>query len=124
MSSRTPQELGKEGERRARIFLQEKGWRCLGANLRFPRGEIDLVFLDLRKELVFVEVRARTVGILQPPETTLGPRKIKSLLHAARCYVNRKRWEGYWRIDLITFLVRGSSWEIEYFEDITGGMLS
>ncbi len=120
-----PRELGKEGEHRARVFLEKKGWRCLGQNVRFPRGEIDLVFLDPRKELVFVEVRARSVGFLQPPESTLGPRKVRSLLHAARCYVDREKWTGFWRIDLVTLTVtRTGEQRMEHFEDVTGGMLS
>lgn len=118
------QDLGREGERRARIYLEKKGWRYVAGNVRFPRGELDLIFFDSSEELVFVEVRVRSVGIVQPPETTLGPRKLKSLLYASRCYVNRKNWQGNWRIDLVAFTVtRSQEWKAEYFEDIAGGML-
>ena len=118
-----PQELGKKGEDVAKKYLE--GWRYVDQNVRFPRGEIDLVFFDSSKELVFVEVRTRSVGTLQPPESTLGPRKLRSLLHAARCYVNRKDWSGYWRIDLVAFTVTPKGeWQVAHFEDIAGGMLS
>lgn len=114
--------MGKKGEEWARKYLRRQGWSFVAQNVRFPQGELDLVFLDSQKELVFVEVRTRTKGWLQPPESTLGPQKIRRLLYAARQYVAQHEWEGYWRIDLVALKVFPSgAWEVEHFEDITAG---
>lgn len=49
---------GREGERRAALWLRLKGWRILAHRVKTPRGEIDLV--ARRGNLVsFVEVKWR-----------------------------------------------------------------
>ena len=49
---------GRDGETRAALWLQAKGWRIVGRRVKTPRGEIDLI--AKRGRLVaFVEVKWR-----------------------------------------------------------------
>lgn len=59
MKARAEREArGRRGEMLAAWYLRLKGWRILGARLRTPRGEVDLVARRGRT-LAFVEVKWR-----------------------------------------------------------------
>lgn len=115
-------EFGAEGERIAAAFLARRGWRILGRNVRIGNGELDIVAMD-GDELVIVEVRARTVGRVLPPEMSVGPQKIRKLIRAARNYVKAVSFEGNWRIDVLAITAddRGEK-GVELFSDVTTGM--
>ena len=49
---------GREGERRAALWLRAKGWRILAERVKTPRGEIDLIARRGRV-IAFVEVKWR-----------------------------------------------------------------
>ena len=73
------QKTGRRAEQLVAARLRHEGWRIVARNARTPelRGEIDLIAID-RETLVFVEVKARTVGSRTGPETpamAVGPRK-------------------------------------------------
>ena len=115
-------DFGAEGERIAAEYLAKKGWRILGRNITIGRGELDLVAMD-GDELVVVEVRARKIGILLPAEFSVGPQKLKKLVRAGRSYVERSRYEGNWRIDVVAVTVdEAGRRSIELFSDVTAGM--
>lgn len=115
-------EFGAEGERIAADYLARRGWRILGRNIRAGGGELDIVAMD-GDELVAVEVRARRVGRVLPPEMTVGPRKIRKIARAARSYIGGISYEGNWRIDVVAITVdeRGER-SVELFSDVTMGM--
>ncbi|HIF95178.1 MAG TPA: YraN family protein [Myxococcales bacterium] len=52
------QVLGCEGERRAALFLEARGYRIIARNVRADRVEIDLI-VGRGATLVFVEVKSR-----------------------------------------------------------------
>lgn len=121
-----PDELGRRAEDQAAAYLNSLGWRVRGRNLSNRYGELDIVALD-GDELVVVEVRCRTVGVMQPPEATVGPRKLRTLVRAGRAMVEGTGWPGPWRIDLIAITVdlRGTdpdAWRLSHIRDITAGM--
>jgi putative endonuclease len=114
--------FGARGEEIAAGHLKGLGWRILGKNIRMGRGELDIAAMD-GDELVIVEVRSRRIGRLMPPEASVGPRKLGSIVKTARKYVDSISYRGNWRIDVlaITENERGDV-RVERFSDVTMGM--
>lgn len=110
--------LGELGEELAAEFLIEKGYQILQRNVFFRYGEIDIIARD-GDEIVFVEVRTRTIGKLAPPETTVGPRKLRTLVRCAYAWVDSVRYLGFWRVDLVAITVTGEENKIEHIKTIT-----
>jgi putative endonuclease len=116
-------DLGIAGEDIARKALEEAGYRILERNVRLRSGELDMVALE-GGELVVVEVRTRSVGRMAPPETTVGPRKLRKLVRTGRWYVERSGWEGPWRIDVVAVTVGSFNGPgVEIFRDVTTGLI-
>ena len=123
------QELGRFAEDIAADYLMSLNWLILGRNLRNEYGELDIAALDRESrpdELVIVEVRCRTIGMIQSPLDSIGPKKFRTLINSAREFVNSSEWQGLWRIDVIGITLRNkhdrSNWKLEHIRDITGGM--
>lgn len=114
--------LGARGEDEACRRLEARGYRVLERNVRIGGAELDLV-CRYEDEVVVVEVRTRSVGMLQPPEETVGPTKLRRLVRAGRSWVASRGWKGPWRIDLVGFTVdRNGVWHESHLQDITAGM--
>ncbi|MEA3284682.1 MAG: YraN family protein [Synergistota bacterium] len=113
-------EKGKRGEDLACRYLRNLGWSILERNVRFRRGELDIVAKD-GDTLVIVEVRFRTTGIIMSPEDSVGPRKLRRLVLAGAAYVEKTGWNGFWRIDLIALTQRKGRLFLNHCRDITGG---
>jgi putative endonuclease len=115
--------LGAEGEEEARRRLEARGYRVRERNVRIGGAELDLGGRH-GDEVVVVEVRTRSVGVLQPPEETVGPVKLRRLVRAGRSWVVSRGWKGPWRIDLVGFTVdRNGEWHESHLRDITAGMV-
>lgn len=115
-------EFGADGERFAAKYLEGRGWRILGRNVRIGGGELDIVAID-RDELVVVEVRARRVGKILPPEASVGPRKLRKVIRTAKKYVEKISYDGNWRIDVVAVTEDGGGrFRVELFSDVTAGM--
>lgn len=89
--SRTRQRLGRAAEALVAAALERRGMRILARNQRTSavRGEIDLIARD-GETLVFVEVKARTVGGLTGPERpamAVGHRKRHKLRSLALAWL-------------------------------------
>ncbi|WP_420837373.1 YraN family protein [Bifidobacterium avesanii] len=79
----TPRQLGRAGERYAALWLEEQGWRILDRNWRSRYGELDLIALDPRGEIVFVEVKTRRSSMQGSPQEAVDRRKQSALRRAA-----------------------------------------
>ncbi|KPV41176.1 hypothetical protein AN478_04590 [Thiohalorhabdus denitrificans] len=86
--ARTPaQRTGDAAEERALTHLRRQGGhRTVTRNFRAKGGEIDLITLE-GEVLVFTEVRARADSGFGRPEETVGPRKQRRLIQAARAFL-------------------------------------
>jgi putative endonuclease len=62
MSRLAAEKRGRRGEAIAAWFLRLKGWRIVGARVKTPRGEVDLI-ARRGKSIAFVEVKARTKAV-------------------------------------------------------------
>lgn len=123
------QELGRFAEDIAADYLLSLNWLIIGRNLRNEYGELDIAALDKisrPEELVIIEVRCRTIGMIQSPLDSIGPKKLRTLINSAREFVNASGWQGFWRIDVIGVTLRDkddiSNWQLEHIKDITEGM--
>lgn len=108
--------LGNWGERVARNFLVEKGYRVLETGFRSAWGEVDIVAGD-GEELVFVEVRTRRGAAFGTPEESVTRMKARRLTATAQSYMEEKGVSGAdWRIDLISIVLdsRGRVQELSH----------
>ncbi|HSD48105.1 MAG TPA: YraN family protein [Pyrinomonadaceae bacterium] len=108
-------ELGKLGEQYAAAYLEQLGYRFVGANFTIPVGrnlrgavvtaEIDLIAYD-QNTLCFIEVKTRTSDWFAPPQANVDLRKRRQLARAARAY--RKLMDldtDPYRFDVVTVLL-------------------
>lgn len=94
-------ERGRLAEGLAERYLRAQGYEILERNVRFRRGEIDIVARD-GDEIVFVEVRSRRAGACRSPEF-LSRAKRRALLRAAAVWVGRRGYgNSLCRFDLVT----------------------
>ena len=87
--------LGREGEYRALLFLEQHGFRLVATNVRLPvgrtrrgaevRAEIDIIAYD-GATLCFVEVKTRRTDDFARPEANVDLRKQRQITRAARRY--------------------------------------
>ncbi len=83
MCPETTTVLGRRGEDLALRHLESHGLRLLERNYRCRGGEIDLVLLD-GATLALVEVRSRSSADYGGAAASVGMRKRRRFIHAAR----------------------------------------
>ena len=109
-------EIGREGERVARQFLEQKGYLILEQNWHWHHYELDLVARQ-GDELEIVEVKTRGVDFLVDPEEAVDQGKIRRTVAAADAYVRYTDGDLPVRFDLVfVTLTKGHS-EVEHIVD-------
>lgn len=109
--------LGKEAERQARLYLQQKGHLLLETNYRFDHKEIDIISLA-GEVLVFTEIKARSSYGFGYPEEAVGMQKQAFMKQAAEWYCSCHPQYTMIRFDVISILMeKGSITELLHFED-------
>jgi putative endonuclease len=99
-----PADLGARGERLAEEHYRRQGCRCLAANWRYGRDELDLVFLE-GEVLVFVEVKTRTAEIGGEGYWAVNRRKKRALRRAAAGWMRQIGGKCHTRFDVVEVLV-------------------
>lgn len=105
----TPHEIGVLGEKIARLYLEERGYRILHTNYRCPEGEADLVAFDEdASAVVLVEVKTRRAsgaseGVF--PEEAVGARKRHRYHRIAACYARAHGPVREIRFDVIAITI-------------------
>lgn len=111
-------EFGKEAERRAAVFLQEKGYKILKRNWRYLKMEIDIIARDPdTNQIVIVEVKARRGHPLVEPEDAVKADKKKLLVKAADQFITSNEIEEETRFDIISIHQFGNEWDINHIDD-------
>lgn len=82
--------LGEEQEKRASVYLKEKGYEILEHNFFSRYGEIDLIARE-NEYLVFVEVKYRKDVHLGYPEESITTLKMKRILRTANWYMMKNQ---------------------------------
>ncbi len=111
--------IGQWGETVALAYLEGKGCRVVGRNVRTPYGEIDLV-AEQDGVTVFVEVKTRTSDTFGDPEASVNARKQAHMLASAEYYAQQHEID-HWQIDVIAITGRpGQSHTLHHFENALG----
>jgi putative endonuclease len=77
---------GRRGEEAACRYLEANGYRILERNFRVPRGEIDIIVV-IEGTIAFVEVKSRRSPDRTVFEQSVGVRKQRRIIDAARRYL-------------------------------------
>lgn len=103
-------ELGRAGERHARLKLEALGYQYVASNWHCSSGELDLVMLD-GGELVFVEVKTRHGERAGRADDAVSAAKGRKLLAAGEWFVSEhpEHQDRIWRIDLVAITIAPST---------------
>jgi putative endonuclease len=95
-------ELGRLGERHARLVLEGHGYRFVAANWHCLSGELDLVMLGC-DELVFVEVKTRRGDRAGRADDAISDAKAENVLSAGEWFVaeHPEHQHRIWRVDIV-----------------------
>ena len=123
----------KIGEKMAREYLENKGYKIIEQNYRTKYSEIDIIVKkparhSLRHQalaggdniLVFVEVRTKTSRDFVSPEESINQKKLKKLYWNAETYVANKKYKGRYRVDAICIVLNSDNAveKIEHYKEI------
>jgi putative endonuclease len=96
-------ELGREGERLAKMHLEAAGYEILDENWTHGKLEVDLIAYK-NKVIIFTEVKTRTGSYFGQPEDFVDARKQRLLAEAAEEYIYLMNHQGEVRFDIISVL--------------------
>jgi len=112
------QQQGTEAEISAQNHLVQQGLQAIDRNHRCRGGEIDLVMRD-QDTLVFVEVRLRRNNAYGGALASIDRRKQARLTIAAHHYLQKHRWNGPCRFDVVGIDASGNLQWIENAFDVS-----
>jgi putative endonuclease len=81
--------LGQRGESAAARYLKRRGYRILAQGDRSRWGEIDLIAVDKKRTIVFVEVKTRQSADAGHPSEAVDDGKQGRLTRLAVTYLKR-----------------------------------
>jgi putative endonuclease len=113
------QNLARLGEWIALLLLVFKGYRPRHRNWRGAGGELDLV-VERRREIVFVEVKARSSALFGGAVAAVDAAKRRHLVRASTAYLSAHGlWERPCRFDIVTVeRVRGFPfWRVRHYRN-------
>ena len=98
--------IGDKGERAAVSYLRRHGYRIVTRNFKHHLHEIDVIALEKRRMLVFIEVKTRTHSVdiynrYGSAASAVGQDKQRSLVAGARAYLRRNPTDLPCRFDVI-----------------------
>lgn len=118
MSMNLKQNLGRYGEDRAAIYLQDRGYVVIDRNWRSRAGEIDLVARE-GDRLVFVEVKTRNGSGYGHPFEAITQDKVGRMRRVVADWCSAKQVAGVKvRLDAISVLITGGRVFIEHLKEV------
>ncbi len=113
-------QVGEVGEKAARNYLEQLGYRIIETNYRCKLGEIDIIARDL-DTIVIVEVRTKTGKAFGSPEESITGAKAQKLHRLALFYLQSVyRREVSSRIDLVAVMLDKDSHAVRSINHIRG----
>ncbi|MBU2915835.1 YraN family protein [Reichenbachiella agariperforans] len=104
---------GDKAEKQAEDYLTGLGFEILERNYRHKKAEIDLI-VSHENLLLFVEVKYRRTATYGYPEEFVSENQQRNIIGAAQYYLERLKWKGRIRFDIIAL---DASMSITHFED-------
>jgi putative endonuclease len=112
-------EIGQAAEAAAAKYLEDQGYRILGANVRTRWSELDLV-AERGGELTFVEVKYRQRTDYGDGLAAITPDKARRLRQAAAAWAAAHRYEGAYTIGVVALTGAPGHWQINWLPDAIG----
>lgn len=111
-------QLGRQGEEMARLYLEEHGYQILHQNWRHSHYEIDII-AQKNGVLHIVEVKIRSSRSFGYPEENVTKKKFKALLHAADEFLFQHQQYRHVQYDILSISTNRNALP-EYFliEDV------
>ncbi|MBE2218835.1 MAG: YraN family protein [Ignavibacteria bacterium] len=112
--------LGKHGEGFAKKYFESLGYEFVSENYRYERAETDLIFKDdVKKLLVFVEVKTRRSKKFGEPEESITEKKMEQMIKSAQGFLMTH--EGYddyeKRFDIAAIMNENGRMKINHIEN-------
>jgi len=98
-------EIGRFGEKYAVKLLKRKKLKIVTTNYRCAVGEIDIIAKN-KKEIVFVEVKARKSASHGTPAEYVDRDKIRHICKAANYFIGRYKVTLIPRFDIIELYIK------------------
>lgn len=111
--------IGKSGEQLAKEYLTARGYAIRDQNWRSGKYELDIVAMD-GLQLVVVEVKTRSTHEYGDPEDFIKPSKIRNIVNAADCYLQKLGHPLEVRFDVISVILNheeSDDYTIEHIKD-------
>ena len=109
-------ELGQFGEELAERFLLKKGYTILDKNVRFQKGEADIIAIEDQK-LVIVEVKTRQTAEIGEPWKAVTRSKQRQIIKVANNYILEHGIELETRFDIVSIVHNSIRTTVEHIED-------
>lgn len=111
-------EVGKTGEKTAKIYLEKEGYKIIEQNYRTKFGEIDIIAVK-ENTLIFIEVKTRTNLKYGFPSDSITQNKINHIKKAIKYYLYKNKIEEIpIRIDVLEILCIGKNIKINHIKQI------
>ena len=109
--------VGKRGEDLVCRHLKKAGYRILERNFRARFGEVDIIALK-KGHIAFVEVKTRSTDAFGSPAESVGYKKQKSLILAAKEYMMKnENADAGCSFDVAEVILKESGPTIRYIEN-------
>ncbi len=110
--------VGEAGEKAAKAYLENLGFRIIETNYRCPLGEIYIIALD-QGSVIVVEVRTKTGTAFGSPEESITTDKARRLHRLAHYYIQAKHGrEVSSRIDLVAVTLNRDDYTVRNINHI------
>lgn len=106
--------FGDLGEKIAKEYLENNGYKTIDQNYSKRWGEIDLIAESADRELVFVEIKTRETDNTPSaflPEDSVNYIKQQKIIKTAQTFLYENKYsdDTFWRIDVIAIEIDKNS---------------
>ena len=113
-------EIGKTGENIACKYLEKNNYKIIEKNFLCRQGEIDIIAIDnIKKEIVFIEVKTRTNTKYGMPIDAVDKNKQKHIKQTIKYYNYKNNIKNIpIRIDIIEIYMQKEKFKINHIKQV------